>query len=99
MSDSQAKGVNIILQFALLFILPFAIMDLWGWYVAPFGMPNLSYVQAMGIQIVISFFGAGSLHFMVSDKCTPQEMLSAKGRYCSSLIEAYIIGWILSYWL
>ncbi len=48
---------GVIMVLIQLLIGGFVIMTLWGWFVVPtFELPELTYVGAMGLDLVISFF-------------------------------------------
>lgn len=46
---------RILLGIILMLLSGLTIMWLWGWYIVPLGLPAISFVHALGLDLFISF--------------------------------------------
>lgn len=66
MNESDNKlwsCVGMFLAFVLAFVIwavwgGYVLSILWGWFIVPFGLPNITIAEAVGISIIISSFKA-----------------------------------------
>lgn len=83
----------------------FVIQTLWGWFVAPLGVPVLGLCQAIGIHVLVSFLVAhGEAHRSAvasafTDEQKAREILAALGRVSISPAIVLGVGWVVHHFM
>ena len=72
----------------------FVLSYLWGWFVVPFGLPELSIPHAIGISLIIGFL----THQIrkEDEKKQPDEVIGSIGTAIIATGFAFLVGWIVS---
>lgn len=47
---------NVVLTFASILLQLILLTSLWGWFVVPLGVPAISYAQAFGLNLLLTYF-------------------------------------------
>ncbi|QQK75073.1 hypothetical protein HUG15_05630 [Salicibibacter cibarius] len=76
LKDDQKSGlvstVNFISRVGYFFLVAFVLMKIWGWFVTPFGITELSYAHSLGL---LFFFR------LIKTKGTEVETLNMLGQF------------------
>ncbi len=65
------------------------ITKLWGWYVVPFGIPQISVAHAIGIDLLMSYL---TMHYTKSERSIVERIIISVGTPLMFLL----FGWIIS---
>lgn len=65
------------------------ITKMWGWYVVPFGVPQISIAHAVGIDYLITYL---TMHYTKTERTVSEIIMISVGTPLTLLL----MGWIVS---
>jgi hypothetical protein len=102
----MTENIGCVILLVNLALLPFAYLldgwvlsKLWGWYIAPLGLPSLTIPMAIGVAIVVGYLTSGISTKPCKDNRSKEEKiedsLTATAAVFAKPFLALGVGWIV----
>lgn len=87
-------AINIMLTVIGAVLQVFLLTSLWAWFVVPIGVPAISYAQAFGLNLLVTYFQVRAPKVFKSELFTPRTYRKKMGTQIGMQITGLILGYI-----
>lgn len=87
---------NFLISFGNLFLSGVVLVYLWTWFAVPLGVPEITYVHALGISALSQKL---THHGFIVYKNHELDPTVAQLALTFSMLSSWLVGWVVNFWM